>query len=71
MKDSHKRVENIEVTPKLKLDDMRINKDFQITSYLQEFQYGDNVFQTTTIYSEICSLMLCKRKCKTLSSITK
>lgn len=45
---SHKCVESIEEIPKLKLDDMHINKDFQITSYLQEFQYGTNVFQTTT-----------------------
>jgi len=30
------------------LDDMCINKDFQITSYLQEFQYGKETVQTTT-----------------------
>ena len=36
----HKCVESIEEIPKLKLDDMCINKDFQITFYLQEFQYG-------------------------------
>lgn len=37
---SYNRVETERVIPNLKLDDMCINKDFQITSYLQEFQYG-------------------------------
>ena len=54
---AYKCVENIEEIPKLKLDDMHINKDFQITSYLQEFQYGKDVSQTTTNRDTRCPLV--------------
>ena len=56
---THKCVEDIEEMPKLKLVDLRIiavlEIAFQIITIgwiyvyiLQEFQYGNNVFQTTT-----------------------
>ena len=57
IKDSHKRVESIEEIPKLKLDIgcgdsmqksiLKVLFNSEI-SYLQEFQYGNYVFQTTT-----------------------
>ena len=46
----HKCVENIEVTPKLKLESQSWSLliGYIVEWHLQEFQYGDNVFQTTT-----------------------
>ena len=47
----HKRVESIEEIPKLKLSEKQSVgfAPLHNMDYLQEFQYGKDVFQTTTI----------------------